>query len=86
MVQALAAASAEFDQVCAERWAKGAEEYGPFNFMEVNTLEMAMEEVVDLANYARMTYLKLYHLREFLAAKANAGPEFGPQNFKPTGE
>lgn len=54
--------------------------------MEVNTLEMAMEEVVDLANYARMTYLKLYHLREFLAAKANAGPEFGPQNFKPTGE
>lgn len=40
----------------------GEQKYGAIKFMEVNTLEEAMEEVVDLANYAMYTFMKLYVL------------------------
>jgi hypothetical protein len=41
----------------------GAEKYGPAKFLAVDTLQEAMDEVLDLANYARMTYIKLYLLQ-----------------------
>lgn len=58
-------ASDEFDRWCQERHARGAQEYGETNFLKVDTLEMAMEEVADLANYARYTFIKLWLLQEF---------------------
>jgi hypothetical protein len=49
-----------------ERHEMGQEKYGPIKFMTVNTLEEAMEEVVDLANYALYTFMKLHVLNEQL--------------------
>lgn len=61
----------EFDTRSFERHAVvGKEEYGQFKFLEVDTLEMAIEEVLDLANYARYTYVKLRILQDFIAHKA----------------
>lgn len=42
----------------------GAKEYGPTGFLQADTLRMAMEEVIDLANYARYTYIRLALLKE----------------------
>jgi hypothetical protein len=55
-------ATARFFEMMQERHEMGAEKYGPIKFMEVNTLKEAMEEVVDLGNYAMYTYMKLYVL------------------------
>jgi hypothetical protein len=55
-------ASARFFAMMQNRHDMGEQKYGPIKFMEVNTLEEAMEEVVDLANYAMYTFMKLYIL------------------------
>lgn len=59
-------ASVLFFHMMEERHQMGQEKYGVIKFMEVNTLEEAMEEVVDLGNYAMYTFLKLYVLNEQL--------------------
>lgn len=51
--------SEEFDRMCQERHLMGAKKYGPVKFLRVDSLEEAAEEVVDLANYARYTFIKL---------------------------
>lgn len=51
-----------FDLVCAQRMAAGSTEYGPFAFLDNDTLKMALEELVDLSNYAKMTFIKLARL------------------------
>lgn len=55
-------ASATFFQMMQQRHEAGEAKYGPISFMEKNTLVEAMEEVVDLANYAMYTFMKLYVL------------------------
>lgn len=40
--------------------------YGEAGFFHTDTLRMAMEEVVDLSNYARYTFIKLYVLQRAL--------------------
>ena len=55
-------ASTLFFHMMEERHQMGQEKYGAIKFMEVNTLNEAMEEVVDLGNYAMYTFLKLYIL------------------------
>jgi len=55
-----------FDQMCVERHEKGQEKYGKFKFLDVNTLEEALFEVADLANYARYTFVKLWVLNNYL--------------------
>lgn len=78
------ATSERFDEMCQERWEMGAKEYGPVAFLDNDVLTMAMEEVVDLANYARMTFIKLAVLagkvQDYIAA------EVGPQAFIPLGK
>lgn len=64
IAEAIAEASLIFDQMCQERHTKGAEKYGPLKFLSANTLEEAMEEVVDLANYARYTFIKLWWMNQ----------------------
>ncbi len=79
-------ADQSFISKCAERMEVGAERYGPLNFLSVDTLEEAMAEVLDLANYARMTYLKLFLLQK-QAAKINAdNPVIDNQGFISTKE
>ena len=48
----------EYDTECQRRHDMGAEKYGPVRFLEVNSLQEAMNEIVDLANYARYTWMK----------------------------
>lgn len=59
-------ASALFFQMMQDRHVMGEAKYGPIKFMDVNTLEEAMEEVVDLSNYAMYTFMKLYVLNQQL--------------------
>jgi hypothetical protein len=78
--QLLTAADAEFVTRANERMEKGAEKYGAFKFLGVDTLEEAMQEVLDLANYARMTYIKLRLLKEEIAAASV--PQADTEGFK----
>lgn len=61
----------------------GEAKYGPIKFMDVNTLEEAMEEAVDLANYAMYTFMKLYILNQQLQKllPPNTPDLLGPQSF-----
>jgi hypothetical protein len=71
--EALEAASLEFDKMCRERWEMGAQQYGATSFLnpDVDTLQMALEEITDLSNYARMTFMKLRMIQSVLANEAN---------------
>lgn len=56
--------SDEFDLMAAERHDMGARKYGPVRFAEIDPLQMALEEVADLANYARYTFIKIRMLQD----------------------
>lgn len=56
--------SNEYDAMTKARHEMGAEKYGPVRFAEVDSLQMAMEEVADLGNYARYTFIKLRMLQD----------------------
>lgn len=64
----------------------GADRYGPYKFLGTDTLQEAMDEVVDLANYARMTYIKLWLLQQEIAKLAQKHPVADAQGFVPTKE
>lgn len=55
-----------FDQMCQERWAMGAEQYGPIKFLSNDVIQMTIEELVDMSNYARMQVIKLRVLQDML--------------------
>lgn len=72
--------SREFDARTLERHEIGAEKYGPLKFTTLDTVEMAIEEIIDLANYARYTYVKLRLIQQSLQGievptQANLGKE-----------
>lgn len=66
MMDLIQKASEVFDEMLQTRHEAGGEKYGPLKFLEANTVEEAMEELVDLANYARYTYIKLYLMNQAL--------------------
>lgn len=66
LAQLIQQANEEFDRRVQERHDAGAEKYGPFTFFEKNTVEESMQEVLDLANYARYTFIKLWLMNEAL--------------------
>jgi len=66
-------ANEAFDQMCSDRHLMGEEKYGPVKFLDVDTIEMAMEEITDLSNYARYTFIKLWLLRDSLNRHQSAG-------------
>jgi len=79
-------ASALFDRMCVERHMMGEVKYGPIKFMEVNTLVEAGEEVVDLANYARYTFIRLFIINKQIQGLVSEGPDMlGAQSFMPNG-
>jgi len=55
-------ASEVFFNMMQERHVMGEEKYGPIKFMEVNTLEEALEELADFGNYVMYTFMKVYVL------------------------
>src|SRR5688500_3896530 len=57
--------SEAFDAECQRKHDEGSTKYGAVRFMEVDSIAMAMEEVIDLANYARFTYVKLAMLQSW---------------------
>lgn len=65
----LQAFSEEFDERCKERHELGAEKYGPGKFLTVDTFEEAIQEIIDLANYARYTYVRLRAVQTSLEEK-----------------
>lgn len=69
LIRIIEEASGAFDEMVATRHQEGAEKYGPFKFLEANTLEEAMFELADLANYARYTFIKLWLLNEEIAGR-----------------
>jgi hypothetical protein len=48
------------------RYDAGQQKYGPNTYLNIDTLQHAIDEVVDLFNYARFTYVKLRLLQEGL--------------------
>ena len=67
-----------FETMCKERHVLGNSKYGQLTFLEMPTLEMALEEIADLANYARYTFIRVWLLRNSLnelQAQSLAGKE-----------
>ena len=54
----------DFFDLCEERHNQGAKEYGPLNFLDVDLIEFILEEVADIANYARFMYIRIKMLEE----------------------
>jgi hypothetical protein len=69
---------------CQERMELGQQKYGPTKFLGVDTLEEAMQEVLDLSNYARLTYIKLYLLQKGLPKIVNKHPAADKDGFVST--
>jgi hypothetical protein len=64
----------------------GADKYGPYKFLSADTLEEAMAEVVDLGNYAHMTYVKLWLLNRRVAQMTVESAKPDKQGFIPMKE
>jgi predicted negative regulator of RcsB-dependent stress response len=52
-----------FDAMCQDKHDMGAKKYGPVKFMKVNSISEAMEELVDMSNYVRYTWIKFALLK-----------------------
>jgi len=65
--QIIADLSVEYDEMSITRHGLGAEKYGPGKFLVVDTIQEALEEIVDLGNYVRYTFIKLRLLQESIA-------------------
>lgn len=74
-----------FFSMMQQRHLMGQEKYGPVKFVEANTLIEAMEEVVDLANYAMYSFIKLWmlnnDLKKMMGDPANKPDMIGPESF-----
>lgn len=62
--------SDEFDEMTLARHRKGAEKYGPGKFLSVDTMQEALYELADLANYARYTFIKIRTLQDRIALES----------------
>jgi hypothetical protein len=59
-------ASEEFDELCAHRMKLGEEKYGPGKWLKVDTLNEALFELADGANYFRMSFMRIRALQRRL--------------------
>lgn len=67
--------SAEFDQRCFEKHQLGEEKYGPGTWLGIDTIEHALDEIVDMGNYVRMAYIKLRLVQDGIATIAEGTKE-----------
>jgi hypothetical protein len=59
-------ANQHLDREMIRKEGVGAQRYGEMAFLGNPTLEMAMDEITDLINYARFTYVKLFIMNKML--------------------
>lgn len=62
----------ECDKKIWERYEAGQKKYGADTYLEIDTVQHAIDEVLDLINYARFTYVKLRLLQKDLLEKVHA--------------
>jgi len=74
-------ADESFVQRCQERLEEGRNLHGELKFFQVDTLEEAIQEVLDLANYARFTYIKLYLLQRSVSHMLQQNPYTDREGF-----
>jgi hypothetical protein len=84
--QLLQEADQAFLQSCDQRMQLGEQQYGPYKFLGVDTLQEAIDEVVDLVNYGRMTFIKLYLLQASLKKIEADHPAIDKSGFVPMKE
>jgi hypothetical protein len=76
-----------FDGLCVHRHERGSEEYGPIAFLDNDVVRMMVEELADLANYARMEAVKLMMMeRRVQEAGIDPSDQIGAQAFRGVGE
>lgn len=85
LAQDVAELSMLFTDMCARRHELGQEEYGAFTFLENDVIRMMCEELADIANYARMQFIKILLMARETDLELNL-PQIGVQSFKGTGE
>lgn len=61
----------EFENGCSDRMAYGKEKYGPGKFLTVDTMQEALYELMDLSNYAKLTFIRVRLLQEQLEEMSN---------------
>lgn len=72
-----------FEDMCRKRHEMGEEKYGAFKFMEVDSLEEAAEELIDLANYARYSFIRIRLIQAYLRQQTEEQPDLiGMEGFK----
>lgn len=76
LTEAIEAASQAFDQMCQDRHDAGAKEYGAITFLGNDVMRMMIEEMVDVANYARMQVIKLLLLQGMYEEQYGTGDSF----------
>jgi hypothetical protein len=57
----------EFDRLCYERHLEGEKKYGAGTWLGIDTIQHAMDEILDFGNYAKFTYIKLAMFRDGVA-------------------
>lgn len=76
-------ANHQLDKELLRKEEVGAKNYGEWAFLQAPTVEMAMDEIVDLINYMRFTYGKLFIMNEILKTRAQE-PNIVQEGFVPT--
>lgn len=71
LVSDIQALSEEFDNLCRARHEMGASEYGPTKFLQNNMFDMMVEELADMANYARYQSIKIRLIQKQLPNQFN---------------
>ena len=67
----------EFEALRRQRHEQGEKKYGPGTWLKVDTIQHAMDEVLDLGNYAMFTYIKLAMLRDDIVKVIETAGEIG---------
>jgi hypothetical protein len=62
----------EYNQSAAKRHEMGSRKYGENTFLTIDTIQHAIDEVLDLGNYAKYTYVKLRLLQMGLLENVHA--------------
>lgn len=83
LVEMLNEFNTNFEDMCQKRHEMGEEKYGKFKFMEVDAIEEALEELIDIANYARYSFIRLRLIQAYLHGLAAEEPDLlGMEGFQ----
>ena len=80
------AASNDLDEACLQRHLRGQDKYGEFTFLDNDTVEMAMEEIADMMNYMRYSWIKLWLLQRSIHKIVEKHPAADSEGFIPLKE